>query len=43
MKETIKNLKAIMADKHECKEFIGSILCTVVMLVLAYIAILIFH
>lgn len=43
MKEIIQDFKAIMADKHERQEFIGSFACVVVMMVLMYFVIVIFH
>ena len=43
MKQTIRDFKVIMADKHERKEFIGSFACVIAMMVVMYITIVIFH
>lgn len=43
MEQTIRDFKAIMADKRERKEFIGGLACVIVMMLIAYIVIAIFH
>ena len=43
MRQTIRDFKVIMADKGERKEFIGGLACVIAMIVVMYIAIMIFH
>ncbi len=43
MRQMIANFKAIMADKRERKEFVGSFACVIVTLAVLYITIVIIH
>ena len=43
MRQTIRDFKAIMADKRERTEFIGGIACVIATLAVLYVAIVIFH
>ena len=43
MRQTIRDFKAIMADKNERKEFIGGFACVLAMMVILYMVIVIFH
>ena len=43
MRQMMTDFKAIMADKQERKEFIGSFACVIVTLAMIYMAIAIFH
>ena len=43
MEQVIRDFKAIMADKHERKEFIGGFACVIAVMVILYMMIVIFH
>ena len=43
MKQSIKDFKAIVSDKRECKEFFGGLACVLAAIVLIYFVICVFH
>ena len=43
MRQVIRDFKTIMADRRERKEFIGSFACVMVVLVMLYVVLVIFH
>ena len=43
MKEIVKSLKAIMADRHERVEFVGSVVFFLLMIAVCYLCMVMFH
>ena len=43
MKQVIRDFKAIMADRHERREFIGSFACAIVMIAVMYLLMVMFQ